>query len=891
MAFQSRIPISRRYLDRRSSSDEEWKEAEDKFTAILFSGSIHDILNEQLFQVHKIAESFESAEQCMNQFVVPLLEETRAELHSSLKSFSDAPFALVSGFERCKPKEKIMYKLHVDPWKNTKFGSSGRDAYKTLPGDLLILAVGSKPETVSDLQRGGCCTWSFALVTGISDDADDLQTDSQLKIQLASNELDVRRNNTSTYVIFLANTITNQRTWCGLHVSGNTKIINQVLSVESFVKRDCSYCCKQMETKLNLGVSASNLNESQTKAIEACVRRVQCNHTSGLELIWGPPGTGKTKTLSTLLVNFLTMNCRTLTCTPTNVAIKEVASRVVRLVKEATAQHDSSNVAASSFSLGDLLLLGNKERLKISSSEVEEIFLDHRVKQLGKCFSSHSGWRYCITSMIDFLENCVSGYRIYQENMKSEKMEKGGPRQELKLKYNTFVEYARDRFRSLILSLENCIVIMCTHLPRSCVGREIIQKFQSLILLLKSFGASLSVQGMMSSELERIFSTTNITQIGGTGRYGDVYNQLCSRRTECIRSLKELSRILGELHFPSGSHFALKKFCLENSVLIFSTAASSHRLRNTAPLKVLVIDEAAQLKESESALALQLNGLNHAILIGDECQLPPMVHSKACEDSGYGRSLFERLTLLGHPRHLLNIQYRMHPSISRFPNSTFYFGKIQDGSNVKELSYEKCYLPGGPMFGPYSFLNVEGGSEFTDDIGFSKKNMVEASIVLKLLQNLHKAWSVSKKKLSVGVISPYAAQVSEIQRKIGRKYERIDGFSVKVRSVDGFQGGEEDIIIISTVRSNSKGAIGFLSNGQRANVALTRARHCMWILGNEKTLLKSGSVWETAVVDAKARNCFFNVTLQSLGKFSVYPTKRYNEDDDGLWRKLDLLKL
>ncbi|CAN0880599.1 Putative AC transposase [Linum grandiflorum] len=185
----------------------------------------------------------------------------------------------------------------------------------------------------------------------------------------------------------------------------------------------------------------------------------------------------------------------------------------------------------------------------------------------------------------------------------------------------------------------------------------------------------------------------------------------------------------------------------------------------------------------------------------------------------------------------------MHPSISRFPNSTFYFGKIQDGSNVEEPSYKKCYLPGGPMFGPYSFLNVEGGSEFTDDIGLSKKNMVEASIVLKLLQNLHK-------------------------------------------------GGEEDIIIISTVRSNSRGGIGFLSNGQRANVALTRARHCMWILGNEKTLLKSGSVWETVVVDAKARNCFFNVTLESFGlSDGTCSKKKGKKDVDKLSTKFDVLEL
>lgn len=87
------------------------------------------------------------------------------------------------------------------------------------------------------------------------------------------------------------------------------------------------------------------------------------------------------------------------------------------------------------------------------------------------------------------------------------------------------------------------------------------------------------------------------------------------------------------------------------------------------------------------------------------------------------------------------------------------------------------------------------------------------------------AWKVSREKLSIGIISPYSAQVAAIQEKLGNTYENVEDFDVRVKSVDGFQGGEEDVIIISTVRSNSGGAIGFLSNHQRTNVALTRAKY------------------------------------------------------------------
>jgi superfamily I DNA and/or RNA helicase len=141
----------------------------------------------------------------------------------------------------------------------------------------------------------------------------------------------------------------------------------------------------------------------------------------------------------------------------------------------------------------------------------------------------------------------------------------------------------------------------------------------------------------------------------------------------------------------------------------------------------------------------------------------------------------------------------------------------------------------------------------------------------------------TRKKVSIGIISPYNAQVYEIQEEI-EQYTRVANskFSVNVRSVDGFQGGEEDIIIISTVRSNGTGDVGFLSNRQRTNVAMTRARYdvydvqfvmlflsllntefilcryCLWILGNASTLINSDSVWRNVVIDAKNRDCFHN---------------------------------
>lgn len=118
---------------------------------------------------------------------------------------------------------------------------------------------------------------------------------------------------------------------------------------------------------------------------------------------------------------------------------------------------------------------------------------------------------------------------------------------------------------------------------------------------------------------------------------------------------------------------------------------------------------------------------------------------------------------------------------------------------------------------------------------------------------------MKNERISVGVISPYKGQAAAIEEELGGKYSTDEKtkFSVSVGSVDGFQGGEKDVIIISNVRCNMNGTVGFLSNRQRTNVALTRARYSLWILGSGSTLSKSESVWKKLIDDAKSRGCYF----------------------------------
>ncbi|KAM0906287.1 hypothetical protein ACQ4PT_016853 [Festuca glaucescens] len=628
-------------------------------------------------------------------------------------------------------------------------------------------------------------------------------------------------------------------------------------------------------------LSAFGLNGSQTGAIMSCVSAVQCPgaRSSKFSLIWGPPGTGKTKTISVLLLAVMTMTtksqskCRVLTCAPTNTAVSQVASRLLSLRK----QHpDAGTGTGAGGCYGDLLLFGNKQRMAVDNL-LDEIFLDTRVKRLKKCFSPATGWKPCLRSLEVFLTEPKALKYHYQQARK----EKNGSN----LLESSFV---RSRFHAISQKLSGCFRAIMSNVPRDIILEKNCKNIASLNKMLNDFGKLLGNKSVGNDIVLGVFMPTigrKCDGSAGAAGYSDMVRILRQNMAEILGVTRTLMR---DLKLPHTSQdFKIKKFCFRSASLIFCTVSGSAKL-NGQKMDLLLIDEAAQLKECESLIPLQVSGLKHAVLIGDECQLPATVKSTVSDNALLGRSLFERLSLLGHKKHLLNMQYRMHPSISIFPNFSFYDKQILDGPNVTQAGHEREYLP-GTMFGPYSFINIDG----REDRGRSKRNMAEVAI-LEILRSLKQACISGGQVVSVGVICPYAAQVEAIQGKIG-DVKAMRPLVLRVNSVDGFQGSEEDVIILSTVRSNGAGSIGFLSNRRRANVALTRARyalssgselelkvpelymvikcnlkylkpvrfasfgcrHCLWVLGNAATLSSSSSIWEELVQDAVERRCFF----------------------------------
>ncbi|XP_010672055.2 uncharacterized protein LOC104888712 isoform X2 [Beta vulgaris subsp. vulgaris] len=871
---------------------------DSSFLDKVFSWSINDIFNDEFYgdKVRKIPDSFETISEYFCSYVYPLLEETRVDLRSNLEIISRAPYAEIVSYDKSRRDRSLMYDVQIDEWRN-RFNDRGKEPYKTLPGDIFVL-VKSRPETIYDLQALAQ-TWVLASVTKISkdkseDEVDDNTSSTSFTVQASRDIGEIDDSYSSLFLVFLRNCTTNKRIWNALHMVKNTRIIQGVLQ-NKLQDEGCHNPCGSnhhgcLSEDLCMEISSS-LNPSQYEAVLASLQAMQREQMSQVQLVWGPPGTGKTKTLGTLLFFLRKMNIRTLICAPTNVAITEVADRLLELITNIS----SRDSGETSDCLGDILLFGNKERLRVGL-DIEDIYLDYRVKRLAECFAPLTGWRSCFPSLSNFLEDCVSQYDVFLENELIKMREQGVDDVDATRQIESFLAFFTSRFKAAAEPVRRCIFNFRTHVSKSYIGEHNLADMMILNNLLDSFVKLLPQIDLGSDDLLELFSSGEVEDSLVLSVGPNDISLLLAMRRKCISVLKNLHRSLGVLNLPNiMNRESITELCFQMASLIFCTASSSYKLYTTPmePLSLLVIDEAAQLKECESAIPLQLPGLRHAILFGDECQLPAMVNSNLSKDAGFGRSLFQRLSLLGWPKHLLDMQYRMHPAISSFPNEEFYFKQILDSPSVRRKSYERQYLP-GLMYGPYSFINISEGREELDDDGRSRRNMVEAAVVAKILHNLHKAWhhlSKASKRLSVGVISPYAAQVVAIEEMLGRRYENLDNFGVQVKSVDGFQGGEEDVIIISTVRSNTSGNVGFISSCERTNVALTRGRHCLWVLGNEKTLIRSDSVWKRLVSNARERLCLFNADEdKSLTEAMIDMKKELNQIDELLNKDSILFK-
>lgn len=310
-----------------------------------------------------------------------------------------------------------------------------------------------------------------------------------------------------------------------------------------------------------------------------------------------------------------------------------------------------------------------------------------------------------------------------------------------------------------------------------------------------------------------------------------------------LGALFKLLEVQGELSARDELRLAKLRKVAENSILntcdvICTTCVGAGDPRlSSRRFRAVLIDEATQATEPETLIPIVHAGVRQVILVGDHKQLGPVIMNKAASKAGLAQSLFERLILLGHRPIRLAVQYRMHPSLSSFPSNMFYDGALQNGisDNDRMRQLNGFVWPSRiPMF----FLACIGIEEMSSS-GTSFLNRGEASLIEKLATSLIRDDGIDPS--SIGVITPYEGQRAYIVNTmaITGSLPSTSYAPIEVASVDAFQGREKDYILLSCVRSNDHQGIGFLSDGRRLNVALTRAKYGLIVLGNPRVLSRN----------------------------------------------------
>lgn len=312
-----------------------------------------------------------------------------------------------------------------------------------------------------------------------------------------------------------------------------------------------------------------------------------------------------------------------------------------------------------------------------------------------------------------------------------------------------------------------------------------------------------------------------IRELRGQKKRGESYHQRLDRLKSRATELE--LRINAEL--------------FDNARVIASTlTGAANRLLDGQKFGTLFIDEAAQALEAACWIAIRR--ASRVIFAGDHCQLPPTVKSLPALKGGLGKTLMERI-VENKPEvvTLLEVQYRMCDAIMRFSSDYFYGGRVQTAPQIRHRSILDYDIP----ITWIDTADMDFREEFVGE-SFGRINKSEAELTLLTLERYYSRIGKQRildEHIDAGIISPYRAQVQYLRRQI-RKKEFFKPYRhlISVNTVDGFQGQERDIILISLVRANDEGQIGFLRDLRRMNVAITRARMKLIILGDSATMTR-----------------------------------------------------
>ncbi|KAI9005961.1 P-loop containing nucleoside triphosphate hydrolase protein [Gaertneriomyces semiglobifer] len=570
------------------------------------------------------------------------------------------------------------------------------------------------------------------------------------------------------------------------------------------------------------------LNPAQTEAIMKAIAG-----GNPISLIQGPPGTGKTSVIVVLLLILYVEGWPSILSAATNLAVCEVARRIMKLLPKFRMVDEFGDLTEE-IPLSTLLLMGSEEKMDLSGA-LDKIFLESRCTRV---IAAINGLTNTSMAWVTQLANFPEGYLQMDEEQLSRELSKY-PREMAEQMRPTLIRFCSDYgaktpvdlmlvFRDLwaqwTADIESWAITLLREGPPKC--------FDAFITWVKD----------LLRRIKPIKRRLDMLRLCNVGTPGIRYGRHTYLPPGCSRVMTDDARRF------------VRTAIVNEALLIFSTIVACGRQALRPVWKkspVWVLDEASQANEA-STLGMLKSEARRLVLVGDQKQLPATVVSDRAVATGYRRSLFDRLVSLGYPSSLLDIQYRMHPEISIFPRWEFYAGAVRDSENVRGEAYHGSWCRHTHLR-PYMYLDAPGLTESVDAASRSVYNPVEAQLVEALIDDIFEHLvQPYERTWEIGVVSGYSRQV-EVMPAVS-----INGFTIDVGTVDRFQGQERDIIIFATTRANTKGNLGFLTDARRLNVALTRARYSLWIVGDAGTL-KHDIVWDRLLRDLRYRGLFFDV--------------------------------
>lgn len=341
-------------------------------------------------------------------------------------------------------------------------------------------------------------------------------------------------------------------------------------------------------------------------------------------------------------------------------------------------------------------------------------------------------------------------------------------------------------------------------------------------------------------------------------------------------SQNQYKKLMTQMIDISDTHIAQAKIIFTTTVV-----AGGNQLKSIKKLPVVIMDEATQSSEATTLIPLSMPGVDKFVFVGDQKQL-----GSFSQIPNLSLSLFERVLLNGTYRtpHMLDTQYRMHPAISSFPKKRFYNDLLKDGISADDRRMEG--IPQNPVyFWDTCGKHVEGRvrSGFREDRGFTYANSGEIGFIEKVLINL--VFEKGIPKSDIGVITPYRGQrdlissalvknelINPEKNEVLVEVDRDDIYNeskpvtihmvsgIMIASIDAFQGREKSFLIMSCVRSNKESKIGFLSDERRLNVALTRAKYGLVLIGDAACLKKGDPLWSEYLTSLEDNACIHRET-------------------------------